>query len=149
VHHGAAVLGRHLADHDLRDAVLVAHSKGGLIGKQAMLREDPDDRLRSMIAVNTPFAGSVHARWFVAPAVRAFIPTDATILALAAERQVNHRITSVYSHWDPHIPAGSALDGAEAIVLDTPGHFRPLGDPRLHSLLLERLVSPGGAAEPG
>ena len=137
---GASVLGRYLAAHDLRDVVVVAHSKGGLIGKLAMLREDPDGRIASMIAVNTPFAGSSYARWFVTPAVRAFIPSDATIVALDAERTVNHRITSVYSWWDPHIPAGSALDGATEVVLDTPGHFRPLADPRLHELLLERIV---------
>jgi pimeloyl-ACP methyl ester carboxylesterase len=148
VAHGAHVLGRYVTEHDLREVVLVAHSKGGLIGKLAMLREDPDARIASMIAVNTPFAGSVLARWFLVPSVRAFRPTDATILALAAEREVNARITSVYSHWDPHIPGGSALEGAQDVVLDTPGHFRPLADPRLHALLLERLLTPGAAAAP-
>ncbi|MBO3084260.1 alpha/beta hydrolase [Cellulomonas sp. zg-ZUI188] len=137
---GAALLGRYLAEHDLHDAVLVAHSKGGLIGKLAMLREDPDERISSMIAVNTPFAGSAYARWFVVPAVRAFIPSDPTIVALGAELEVNRRITSVHSRWDPHIPGGSALDGAQDVVLDTPGHFLPLTDPRLHTLLVERIV---------
>ena len=146
---GASVLGRYVVEHDLRDVVLVAHSKGGLIGKLAMLREDPDGRLDSMIAVNTPFGGSVYARWFVAPAVRAFIPSDATIVALGAERTVNSRITSVYSRWDPHIPGGSHLEGAEEVVLDTPGHFRPLADPRLHELLVDRLVRPGGVSPAG
>ncbi|WP_315095488.1 hypothetical protein [uncultured Cellulomonas sp.] len=145
---GAAVLGRYVVAHDLRDVVLVAHSKGGLIGKLAMLREDPDGRLATMVAVNTPFAGSVYARWFLVPSVRAFRPTDATIVALAAEREVNARITSVYSRWDPHIPAGSGLDGAEEVVLDTPGHFRPLADPRLHALLLDRLVPGRSGATP-
>ena len=137
---GAAVLGRYVVEHDLRDVVLVAHSKGGLIGKLAMADEDPEGRIASMIAVNTPFAGSAYARWFVAPAVRAFMPSDATIVALGAQHAVNSRITSVHSRWDPHIPGGSALDGAEDVVLDTPGHFRPLSDPRLHALLVERIV---------
>jgi triacylglycerol lipase len=137
---GAALLGRYVASQDLHDVVLVAHSKGGLIGKLAMLREDPDGRIVSMIAVNTPFAGSAYARWFVAPAVRAFIPSDPTIVALAAERAVNSRITSVHSRWDPHIPGGSELEGAQDVVLDTPGHFRPLADPRLQALLVERIV---------
>ena len=149
VSQGAEVLGQYLVTHDLRDAVLVAHSKGGLIGKLAMLRQDPDGRIDSMIAVNTPFSGSAYARWFLAPSVRAFIPSDATIVALAGERDVNARITSVYSNWDPHIPAGSALDGAQDVVLTTPGHFRPLADPALHELLLERLLSPGEAAARG
>lgn len=148
VQHAAAVLGRYLVAQDLRGAVLVAHSKGGLVGKLAMLRDDPDGRIDSMIAVNTPFAGSAYARYFLVPSVRAFLPTDATIVALGGELSVNSRITSVYSDWDPHIPAGSALDGARDVVLTTPGHFRPLADPELHALLLERLLSPGGAGAP-
>jgi len=138
----ATLLGRYLVEQDLRDVVLVAHSKGGLIGKLAMLREDPEGRVASMVAVNTPFAGSVYARWFPAAAVRAFKPTDATIVALHAELAVNHRITSAFSFWDPHIPASSSLDGGVDVVLDIPGHFRPLADPRLHALLLERLGVP-------
>jgi triacylglycerol lipase len=136
---GAVVLGRHLHEHDLRDVLLVAHSKGGLIGKLAMVRDD-EGRIDSMIAINTPFAGSAYARWFLDPAVRAFVPTDTTIRALAAERSVNARITSAHSFWDPHIPAGSFLDGAHDVVLDTPGHFRLLADPTLRALLLARTV---------
>ncbi|WP_233575135.1 triacylglycerol lipase [Cellulomonas sp. PhB150] len=135
----AAALGRYLVAHDLRDVTLVAHSKGGLIGKLAMSREDPDDRIADMIAVNTPFAGSRYARWFLDGAVRAFVPTNATIVALAAEVDTNARITSAHSVWDPHVPEGSELAGAVDVVLDTPGHFRPLADERLVDLLVARL----------
>ena len=133
----AAVLGRYLREQDLRDVVIVAHSKGGLIGKLAMLREDPEGRIHSMVAVNTPFAGSTYARWIPLPSIRAFVPTDATLVALAADSVVNARITSVHSRWDPHIPGGSALDGAANITLDVPGHFRSLEDPQLRGVLLE------------
>jgi len=136
----AKVLGQYLDEHDLRDVVLVAHSKGGLVGKLAMLQHDPQGRISSMVAVNTPFSGSVYARWIPMQSVRAFVPSDATILALAAEVEVNHRITSAHAFWDPHIPAGSHLDGAHDVVLETPGHFRPLADPQLQALLLDRLT---------
>jgi pimeloyl-ACP methyl ester carboxylesterase len=140
----AQVLGDFLVERDLRDVVLVAHSKGGLIGKLAMLRHDPDGRIASMVAVNTPFSGSIYARWVPMRSVRAFTPSDATIVALAAEVEVNRRITSVHAFWDPHIPAGSSLNGADDVVLSTPGHFRPLADPQLSALLLGRLT--GGSA---
>lgn len=133
---GAALLGHDLVDRDLHDVVIVAHSKGGLIGKLAMLRQDPDARIRSMVAISTPFAGSVYARWVPLSAVRAFGPTDATLVSLAAEAAVNSRITSVYSRWDPHIPAGSSLDGATNVELATPGHFRVLTDPALVETVL-------------
>ena len=142
----AQLVGRHLAEHGLQGVVVVAHSKGGLIGKLTMLREDPDGRVAAMVAVNTPFAGSPYARWLPLRAVRAFVPTDATLLALAAERAVNARITSAYSRFDPHIPGGSELAGARNVRLRTPGHFRALTDPALERLVLEVLAAHGGAA---
>ncbi|WP_028048139.1 triacylglycerol lipase [Cellulomonas sp. URHD0024] len=137
----AQVLARYLEEHDLREVVLVAHSKGGLIGKLAMLEHDADGRISSMVAVNTPFSGSTYARWIPLRSVRAFIPSDETIVALAAEVEVNHRITSAHAFWDPHIPGGSHLDGAHEVVLATPGHFRPLADPQLRAILLDRLTA--------
>ena len=111
-----------------------------MIQKLAMLSHDPDARLRAMVTVNTPFAGSVYARLVPVRAVRAFRPTDATLLALAAEREVNARITSVGSVFDPHVPAGSELEGAVNVRLDTPGHFRVLTDPRLLDVVREVLA---------
>lgn len=132
----ARAVGAYLTEHDLRDVVVVAHSKGGLVGKRVMLSEDPDGRVRAMVTVNTPFAGSVYARLVPVRAVRAFVPTDATLVALAAERTVDARITSVGSVFDPHVPAGSVLDGAVNLTLPTPGHFRVLTDPDLPRVVL-------------
>ncbi|PJI91119.1 esterase/lipase family protein [Luteimicrobium subarcticum] len=140
IERAARTLGDSLVERDLRDVVLVAHSKGGLIGKLAMLQHDPDGRIASMVAVSSPFSGSAIARWVPLRSVRAFHPADATILALAAEVDVNGRITSAHPSWDPLIPSGSFLEGAEDVVLATPGHFRPLTDPRLRTLLLARLA---------
>lgn len=138
---------------DLTGVVVVAHSKGGLVGKLAMASEDPDGRLAGMVAIATPFAGSRYARWVPLRPVRAFVPTDATLVALAAERAVDARIASVYSRFDPHIPDCCALEGAEANVeLATPGHFRLLADPRLPGVVLEQVArlsvrpTPGAAA---
>ena len=100
-----------------------------------------------MVAINTPFAGSVYARWIPLASVRAFRPDDATLLELAAERDVNARITSVYSRWDPHIPGGSVLAGAANVELATPGHFRALADPRLEQVLLAAVRGDAGQPE--
>ena len=54
----AALVAKHLSDHDLRDVTIIAHSKGGLVGKYAMALLDPDDRISDMIAIATPFGGS-------------------------------------------------------------------------------------------
>lgn len=121
---------RYLDRHDLSDVVLVAHSKGGLIGKQTMITS-AGRRIRGMVAVATPFGGSRYARMMLAPSLRSFSPRDRTILALAHQQEANARITSVYGRFDPHIPEGSHLPGARNVELDTGGHFRILAHPRV------------------
>ena len=127
----ADAVGDFLEERDLRDVVIVAHSKGGLIGKHAMLHQDPQGRIDRMIAVATPFVGSVYARLFLLRSVRAFSPRDRTLRRLAEQLEVNARITSIWGAFDPHIPGGSRLDGATNIVLRTSGHFRILRQPEL------------------
>ncbi|PVW02697.1 alpha/beta hydrolase [Microbacterium sp. Gd 4-13] len=122
----------YLEQHDLSDVVLMAHSKGGLVGKQAMAFGPAAGRVRGMLAVATPFGGSSYARLMVlAPTLRIFSPRDATILALTRETAVNAKIVSVYGRFDPHIPEGSELAGAKNVRLETGGHFRILAHPRV------------------
>ena len=127
----APIVADYLREHDLRDVTILAHSKGGLIGKYLMLRCDPEGRVARMVAIATPFSGSVYARLMLLPSLRAFSPRNATTLMLAASRGVNSRITSIYGSFDPHIPAGSELSGATNIRLDVAGHFRIIGDRQL------------------
>jgi triacylglycerol lipase len=117
-----------LTRHDLRGVALVAHSKGGLVGKAAML-EDAEGRIDRLVAVATPFSGSRMADLMVVPALRVFRPRNPVIRRLVAEREVNTRITSIFPAFDPHIPEGSVLEGATNVRLDVVGHFRVLEDP--------------------
>lgn len=125
----AEIVREHLRDADLTDVIVVAHSKGGLIAKYALAEPATRQRVRRVIAINTPFAGSRWAYLFLIRSVRVFIPTGKVIRALQADLAVNSRISSLYSVFDPHIPETSHLAGAENIVLPAIGHFRPLADP--------------------
>lgn len=120
-----------LVDRDLTDVVLVAHSKGGLIGKHLLAFDPAGARVRGMVAVATPFGGSRYSRLMPSPSLRAFRSGDATMRALAAAAGVNTRIVSVYGAFDPHVPEGSELAGARNVRLDGGGHFRVLADPRV------------------
>ena len=117
-----------LRELDLRGVALVAHSKGGLVGKAALL-DDEEARIDRLVAVATPFSGTRMAHLTVVPALRAFRPAHPVIRRLVAEREVNARITSIFPAFDPHIPDGSALDGAVNVRLDVVGHFRVLEAP--------------------
>lgn len=120
-----------LIERGLDDVVLVAHSKGGLIGKHVMAFDPAGDRVRAMVAVATPFGGSRYSSLMPTPSLRAFRSGDATMRALTAAAEANARITSVYGAFDPHIPEGSELAGARNVRLDSGGHFRVLADPRV------------------
>ena len=124
----AARAQRYLEQRDLRDVVLVAHSKGGLIGKHMMLVDDAAGRVDRLIAIATPFGGSRYAHWMLDPSLRAFRPTDRTMAMLAASASVNSRITSIYGDVDTHIPEGCELPGATNLEFPVSGHFRVLGN---------------------
>ncbi|WP_241992896.1 esterase/lipase family protein [Cryobacterium frigoriphilum] len=130
-----------ITERNLSNVVLVAHSKGGLIGKFVMLNLDVNARVVGMIAVATPFLGSGWARYMLAPSLRAFSSHDPHISALHARHEVNSRITSIYAAFDPHIPEGCALPGARNIRINTGGHFRLLDDPRAITAMMETLAT--------
>lgn len=162
-------LGRALASKPPKGdgRVLVAHSKGGLIGKHLLISSraaaaaaieaaaggDPADTAAAatataeptgpplgvlgLVAVCTPFHGSPLAGLFFVPSIRAFLPDDETIVMLGRDESVNGRIVSVFGRFDPHIPGGSALEGATNVIVPASGHFRVLGSPHTHSAVLD------------
>ena len=137
------------AAHGVDTFILLAHSKGGLIGKQLMLAAtaDPDDAIAlhepatsrapaplnivGMVAVSTPFSGSTYARFMPSRILRDFSPRDEVVLDLLAQHDINTRIVSIYAAFDPHIPNTSALAGARNVELPIAGHFLPLRNPHL------------------
>jgi hypothetical protein len=127
----ASHVSAYLEHTDLSGAIILAHSKGGLIGKHVMIQPEGKRRVQGMLAVATPFGGSAYARFMLTPRLRTFSPANSTILELASESEVNSRIVSIYGAFDPHIPAGCELPGAKNVQLDTGGHFRILRHPRV------------------
>lgn len=125
---GAALVLNSLQHHDLHDVTLVAHSKGGLVGKLAMLR-DPQQRIRSLIALCTPFTGSSRAQLLALAGTGELLPDAALIRSLSGQHQVDHRITAVSVRYDQHVPEGTTLPGAENLTLPFSGHFRATAHP--------------------
>ena len=109
--------------------LIVAHSKGGLVGKHLLVTRRDDLQLRGLVAVCTPFGGSRYARFVFGRTLRAFIPTDETIVSLGNQSGVNSHIVSIFGSFDPHVPDGSVLAGATNVLLPVDGHFRILRQP--------------------
>ena len=106
--------------------IIVAHSKGGLVGKHLMLSRREDLGVRGLVAVCTPFAGSRYAKYVLGQTLRAFSPTNDTIVLLGRNSSVNAEIVSIFGPFDPHVPDGSVLVGATNVQLPVSGHFRIL-----------------------
>ncbi|MHA6669677.1 esterase/lipase family protein [Homoserinimonas sp. A447] len=137
VDRAAQLVADYLERVDLSDVAIVAHSKGGLIGKFLMMQPDARGRVHAMAAVCAPFSGSRYARFMLLPSLRAFSPSHAITALLATEVAVNARITSIFGLFDPHIPEGSELVGATNLLLPIAGHFRILSDRRCIDAVLE------------
>lgn len=133
----ADIVAAFLAERGLRDMAVVAHSKGGLITKYLMVNSA--GLVETAVTVCTPYSGSRYAVWAPTGTLRAFAPGDATTRALAANRDANARITSVWGSFDPVVPEGSELPGARNIRLPVPGHFRILASPRLRAVIVAAL----------
>lgn len=115
---------RYMNEQGMTECIIVAHSKGGLIGKYLLTHDNRDGLIRQVIALNTPFSGSVYAYLTPLRSVREFTPTSRIVTELLAHHLDNGRITSIYGAFDPHIPAGSHLPGAKNVQLPVMGHFR-------------------------
>ncbi|GAA1956683.1 hypothetical protein [Agromyces allii] len=148
--------------------VIVAHSKGGLVGKHVLIDQDaaavarseradaaggppdvgtaddptsaPDVGVLGVVAICTPFAGSRYARMFVNRTMRDLRPTDETIVRLGGSATVNGRIVSVFGVFDPHVPEGSVLDGATNVQVAAVGHFRILKAPETATAVVDGIA---------
>lgn len=147
VEDSAHIVAEVIAERDLRDVVIVAHSKGGLIGKFVMSELDPQSRITSMVAICTPFAGSDYARFMMTRTLRAFSPKDPTTLRMQRNLEVNARITTISGVFDPHIPRIVALEGATNITIEDGGHFRLLDRPEVTDIVVEVAGRPAALQE--
>lgn len=120
--------------------ILLAHSKGGLVGARALAlamgadtqsREDGQiSGLLGMIGIAVPWYGSALALTMPGTAVWAMRPGGRAVRAAvirSRQRQVAQRVVSLQPAWDPHIPGAHPPPGTHRIDLPSSGHFAPLG----------------------
>jgi triacylglycerol lipase len=137
----ASIVNEFLTNSQFENCIIVAHSKGGLIGKYLLANFNTHEKIKGMIALNTPFSGSRYAYFMPLRSTRIFIPNSPLLSLLASNTLVNNKIVSIFGIFDPHIPNGSSLEGAENIQLKTRGHFRIMNDSRVHTAILKGLKS--------
>lgn len=129
----------YIKERQLSECIIVAHSKGGLIGKLVMMGSEAT--VLGMVALNTPFVGSRYASFIPLKSLKMFRPQSSILSLLTKNTIINKRIVSVYGLFDPHIPKGSYLEGATNIQLSTRGHFKIMGNKHVHQAILKAIQS--------
>ncbi len=137
----AAIIDELIQENKLTDVILLAHSKGGLIGKYLLVHHNAERRIRSLIALATPFSGSSRGKYIPHKTLKELQPTSDVIKQLDAHTEVNKNIISIAPIFDNHIVAvaGSTLEGATNITVDVHGHHLVIYDKAVISKILELL----------
>ena len=114
-----------IEENNLKNVIIVAHSKGGLISKYLLLHEDPERRVTGLIAIATPFHGSSAGKLIPHSAIQELTHESKIIKYLESHNEINNKIVSIIPSYDNIIwhPEGSYLEGARAnIKLELAGH---------------------------
>lgn len=133
-----ADIGERYAQEPDLPIILLAHSKGSLVGRAALA--GLPHGVHGLIAIAAPWSGSSMAKLFPAvTALSSMAPAGPAIhqpWGPQRERVIRERIYSLSPTWDLHIPEGSLLEGATNIPLDVAGHFRGIGAPHTLDVVL-------------
>jgi len=125
IHPSAHAVKEILETHNLEEAVLVAYSKGGLIGKYLLAHLNHDHRVKGMVAIATPFSGSALAKLIPHRSFQELEEDSRIVRELEKDEAVNGQIISIYPEFDNHVWEGSYLKGAkENIQVPISGHHR-------------------------
>lgn len=142
---GARMVQECIKRYGLHEVVLLCWSKGGLIGKYAMLFHNQDGRIKKLVTLATPFAGSRIAHLVPGSIFDELEPESASIKELSEKRGVNGAIVSIFGVFDTAVfPLESCrLDGAKNIQVGSHGHFEILFRPEVRAQILTELSRSG------
>ncbi|MFY9462258.1 MAG: alpha/beta fold hydrolase [Candidatus Sungiibacteriota bacterium] len=141
VHHSAKLVRELIEEKDLYNVIILAHSKGGLIGKHLLAFDNKDGRVKKMIAIAAPFGGSHIVRFITHKSFREFRPEHETIKKLQEQKGVNHKIISIFGIFDNHVwpTSSSVIEGGKNIQINCHGHHKILFDKHVRDIVLREI----------
>ncbi|MEK7212297.1 MAG: hypothetical protein AAB686_01300 [Patescibacteria group bacterium] len=141
IRHLSELVWKLIEQEELHNVVLLAHSKGGLVGKRILASHNSDGRVKKLIAIATPFSGSEAVRFLPFKNLSELHPRSATIIELNKERSINRHIVSIFGEFDNHVwPTESCrLEGAKNIQVPVHGHHRILFDNEVRELVMAEI----------
>jgi triacylglycerol esterase/lipase EstA (alpha/beta hydrolase family) len=141
IHRTAKLIRELIEEKNLRRVIIIAHSKGGLIGKYILAFHNQDERVEKVITIATPFQGSGIVKFVPHRALKELSPESSVVQALSERKEVNHRIVSIFGIFDNHVwPESSCnLEGAKNIQVETYGHHRILFSAKVREIIMSEV----------
>lgn len=141
--HTAKLIKELIDKEKLQNVVIIAHSKGGLIGKYILSFCNKDKKIKRVIAIASPFGGSRITRFIPHRAIKELSPNSKIIKELSERTEVNHLITSIFGTFDNHVwPESSCyLEGAKNIQVEVYGHHKILFDRKIREIITSEVES--------
>lgn len=121
----SGLLHEFIQSRGITNALLVAHSKGGLVGKHYLVHHATNKDVLGMVAIATPFSGSRLSHAIPHVAYKELRTDSPLITELQQHPDINERIISIFPEYDTHVwsEKKSFLDNAmENITLPLAGH---------------------------
>jgi triacylglycerol lipase len=126
--------------NNLKNVILLGHSKGGIVGKYILINEDADNRVNHLIAIAAPFSGSkIVYRFPRNKSLKEFAPKSKILQEISSNKKFDSKIISIMPEFDNHIWAdkGSFLDGAINVKVATKGHHKIVFDKKTIRKIIE------------
>lgn len=138
---GALKVRKLIEKEKLEGAILVTHSKGGLIGKYLLAHHNADGRVIGVVAISTPFSGSALAHLIPHHSYKELRIDSKIVADLEKHTAVNQKIISIFPEYDPHIWAkqGSYLKGAKNLKIPVGGHNTLLANKKIIRAVLKSI----------
>ena len=135
----AEIVQKLIQEKDLRNVVIIAHSKGGLIGKFVLAHLDKENRVKKLIAIAAPFAGTSLVKHIPIKHFKHLETAGEVIADLESHSEVNKKIISIYPIFDNHVwpQSSSVLKGATNIEVPVRGHHKVLFSKEVEDIILK------------
>ena len=135
----AKIVKRIATQNNLENAIIVGHSKGGIIGKYFLIHENKDNRIKGVIAIAAPFSGSRIVHYLPGKHFKELAPESKIIKYMNSIRKVNAKIISIMPEFDNHVwsEKKSYLDGGLNIELAIKGHHKIVFDKKAIERIIE------------
>ncbi len=135
----AKIVAELIEEKNLKNVIIVGHSKGGVIGRYLMIYNNKGGGVKGVVAIASPFSGSRLLNLFPHKAFSELHEDSSLMKKLMTHKEVNGNIISIFPVFDNLILSsqGSYLEGAENIeIKETKGHHKIIFDKKVMELVL-------------